>query len=299
MNRTQRITTAWLLHSGLAGDELLLEALLRRGFLAYRDDHSVWLGTGSHPADVAVLQLIDGLELKPSSDHKDRMARVKLESTRVSAMAIAIAIISLPENHFQGHTLWTGYGLPGFWGKMRWGIFRTMTWGAKLPTCPMKEPSQSQVNNALDIGVALLVKAFPLARVATAYSCDGHGERGAAIAFCFDWDTHWGKAVFDVLGQSTPNSTWTWDTDHAREKSRNLRVAPHGEFGDAEVLGMLNDIQHFARRLLQQTTIDKIGRARVRTLEVFGESPPSAESFAQEAGHQLAKEFSAVVLSSD
>lgn len=54
---------------------------------------------------------------------------------------------------------------------------------------------------------------------------------------------------------------------------------------------MLNDIQHIARRLLHQRTIDKIGRARVRTLEAFGESPPIAERFAQEARHQLADEF--------
>ena len=54
---------------------------------------------------------------------------------------------------------------------------------------------------------------------------------------------------------------------------------------------MLNDIQHFARRLLNQDVIDKIGRARVKTLEVFGETVPTTERFAQEAQTQLAEEF--------
>jgi hypothetical protein len=74
-----------------------------------------------------------------------------------------------------------------------------------------------------------------------------------------------------------------------------LNIAPQNGYGNAEVLGMLNDIQLFARRLLHQSAIDKIGRARVRTLEVFGNSPPGAESFVQEARRQLAEEFAVVV----
>ena len=54
---------------------------------------------------------------------------------------------------------------------------------------------------------------------------------------------------------------------------------------------MLNDIQTFARRLLQQGTIDKIGKARKRTLIALGESPPDAKRFTQEAQGQLAEEF--------
>ena len=45
MNRTQCATSAWLLQSNLVGDELLLEGLLRRGFLAYRNNQGVWLGS--------------------------------------------------------------------------------------------------------------------------------------------------------------------------------------------------------------------------------------------------------------
>jgi hypothetical protein len=286
MNRTQRITSDWLLQSGLVGDELLLEALLRRGFLAYRDDQGVWLGTGSHPADLDVLRLIAGLEVESISGHTDRMARVKWEVRGVLAMAVAVAIVALPENHFGGHSRWTRCGVADFVNGT-WGHYRKMEWGAKLPTCPMQKRGCSVVSNALDLGVALLVKTFPLARVATAASCDGHGERPALISFHFDWDSYWGKAVFDVLEYATPNSTWIWGT----EGGSGLHVSPHIGFGDAEMVGMLNDIQHFARQLLNQCTIDKIGRARVKTLEAFGNSPPSAGHFAQEAQHQLAKEF--------
>ncbi len=208
MNRTQRVTCGWLLQSGLVGDELLLEGLLRRGFLAYRDDQGVWLGTGSHPKDLDVLRLVDGLDVEPLSGHKDRMAQVKLSPTGGRAMDVAIGIVSLPENHFEGHSLWTGWGIPDFRGSVGWNSYRKMAWGAKLPTCPTMEIRRSEVNNALDLGVALLVKAFPLARVATRACCDGHGEKPAWISIHTDWDAIWGEAVFDVLGDATPDSKW-------------------------------------------------------------------------------------------
>ena len=72
---------------------------------------------------------------------------------------------------------------------------------------------------------------------------------------------------------------------------RDLHIAPQRGYGDAEMLGMLNDIQHFARGLLHQSTIDKIGRARGRTLETFGNSSPIAERFAKEARYQLTEEL--------
>lgn len=283
MNRTQRITGDWLLQSGLVGDELLLEALLRRGFLAYRDDQGVWLGTGSHLEDIDVLRRVDGVEVEPLSGHKERMARVQLPPTCVRAIDVAVAIVAIPENRsFLGPDaiLFSGWG----WGRT-WVTYRSMAWGNKVATCPTRLIHERPLGyNALDLGVALLVKALPLARVATdSYSCDGHGSLPATISFRFNWDAPWGKAVFDVLGVATLNSTWNWEG--------GVRIAPHGGFDDAEMLGMLNDIQHFARRLMHQRTIDMIGRARRRTLEAFGESPPIVECFAQEARHQLAEEF--------
>lgn len=282
MNRTQRITSEWLLQSGLVGDELLLEGLLRRGFLAYRDDQGVWLGTGSHPEDLDVLRLVAGLNVEPVPGHTDRMARVKLQSAGVTAIDVAIRIVAIPENRG-----FIGIGdMPFNSWRNTWVAYRDMVWGNKVATCPTRLIRERPLGYiALDLGVALLVKVLPLARVATnAYSCDGHGRGPAKVLFRFDWDAPWGAAVFDVLGGATPNSTWIWGTE--------LNVAPQRGFGDAEVLGMLNDIQHFARRLLNQSIIDKIGLARVRTLEAFGNCPPIAERFAQEAQRQLAEEFS-------
>lgn len=51
---------------------------------------------------------------------------------------------------------------------------------------------------------------------------------------------------------------------------------------------MLNDIQRFARQLLNQSTIDKIGHASAETLNIFGSHKPVAENFAHEARRQLA-----------
>lgn len=282
MNRTQQLTCDWLQYSGLTGDALLLEALLRRGFLAYRDDHGVWLGTGSHPEDIAALRLIDGLAIEPLTGHKERLARFKLRQSDVPAMGVATEVVAILENHHGGHSLWTGYGLPDYLGKTGWDSYRKMTWGTKLAICPTGEMRESQARNALDLGVGLLVKAFPLARVATRACCDGHGKRPVWIAFITDWDSRWGKAVFDGLKADTPNSTWDWNQD--------LHIAPMGGYGDAEVLGMLSDIQVFSRLLLHQPTVDKIGRARARALIALGEAP-TGEDFSHEAQCQLAMSF--------
>ena len=70
-----------------------------------------------------------------------------------------------------------------------------------------------------------------------------------------------------------------------------MTITPSGGFSDVQVLGMLNDIQDFARCLLHQSTIEKIGRARARILEALGEHSPTADRFANEARSQLTVEF--------
>lgn len=283
MNGTQRITCDWLKQSGLTDTELLLEALLRRGFLAYRDEQGVWLGTGSHPEDIDVLQRIAGLAVDPLYGHKDRMARVRFNHAGTSQMEAALQIVGLPQN--RGFIAWAHMPYSPSGGE--WGDYRAMVWGSKVATCPTRLLHKQPLGYiALDIGVALLVKALPLARVAThAWSCDGHGRSPATIRFRSRWDTLWGDAVFNALKADTHSSNWTWTRD------RDLQVTPKSEFSNSEVMEMLNDIQTFARRLLQQGTIDKIGKARKRTLIALGESPPDAKRFTQEAQGQLAEEF--------
>lgn len=287
---TQRITSDWLLKSGLEGDELLLEALLRRGFLAYRDNQGIWLGTGSHKDDIHVLQLIDGLEVTPSNQHQDQMALIKIDSDRVSPEGIALAIINLP-----GNSGMTGFGFGiGRYSKKNWIQYRSMVWGAKMAVCPMSKKGQQKVNNALDLGIALLVKTLSLARVATALSCDGHGDKPACINLYYLWDAAWGSCVFDTLGFQLTNSNWTWKTTcdrFLRDHESDLQIAPPGDFDDVAVKAMLDDIQYFSRQLMNQSTIDKIGCARAKTLEVFGANAPTPQQFCDEARRQLGEEF--------
>lgn len=281
MNGTQRITCDWLHQSGLADTELLLEALLRRGFLAYRDEQGVWLGTGSHPEDIDVLQRIAGLAVDPLYGHKDRMARVRFNLAGTSEMEAALQIVGLPQN--RGFIAWAHMPYSPSGGE--WGDYRAMVWGSKVATCPTRLLHKQPLGYiALDIGVALLVKALPLARVAThAWSCDGHGRSPATIRFRSCWDTLWGDAVFNALEADTHSSNWKW--------TRDLEITPKSEFSDSELIGMLNDIQTFARRLLHQGTIDMIGKARQRTLIALGETPPDAKRFTEEAQGQLVEEF--------
>ncbi len=299
LNRTQALTLRWLHQSGLEGDDLLMEALYRRGFLAYRDDQGVWLGTGSHEADLEVLRLIDGIAVEPVSSDKRRMARVHLVAGETDPMAVAEAIVSLPEN--KGRMTSAGIA-PDFHGHFyaTWHSYRDMLWGAKRPTCPMTEKDRgaTRIYNTLDLGIALFVKALPLARVGTSSSCDGHGKQPASVMFAFEWDAAWSNAVFDALRVASPNTVWF-------VKERDLHIVPscaagafakrftleETDFTDAQVLGMLDDIQHVSRRLLDQDTIDRIGRARARTLAAFPMSPPDVYRFAAEARRQLEVEF--------
>ena len=280
MNRTQRITANWLLNSTLNGESLLFEALLRRGFLVFRDNQGIWLGYGSHPADISALRLIDGLEVQMVSGQADRLAGIRLNpNSEIEAIDVAVAIVGLGENQ----QLWTTVGA-GPWVSGTWAGYCRMTWGAKLPVCPATTKNQFKVNNALDTGIALFVKVLPLARVATALSCDGHGIEPASVALHYPWDAPWGEAVFSVLGEATPNSEWLWHDCH-------VQIAPLHGFSDAEVSGMLNDIQLRARSLLNQEIIARLGKARRRTVEMFGGVAPSIESFAAESKRQLSNEF--------
>lgn len=287
LSETQRIVVKWLGQASLTGDELLLEALLRRGYLVYRDENGLWLGTGSHRLDLEVLSLVEGLKVEPVFGHAYRMARVKERSTCLRTMDIALRIASLP--------VVTGYCIGGC--STDWNKFRKMLWGAKLPAAghdalyeaPHSLDRTRYLFDCLhfgttDMGLTLLVKALPLARVFTAASCDGHGTSPAWIHFGYEWSRYWAKAVFDILQISTPNSKWVWD-------ETRLSIEPNEQYGDAEILNFLNDIQNFARRLMNQSAIDKIGRARARTLEAFAECPPSTQRFAEEARRQLAEEF--------
>jgi hypothetical protein len=280
LNRTQHITLDWIIRSGLDGEDLLLEALLRRGFLAFRDKQGVWLGSGSHSEDIRVLQLIQGIVVEADSDCDDRIAAVSLRyKSNMQTLDAIKQIIAVPEHH-KGNNGggFTTFG-PAAYLSRNWGTYRNIKWGAKLAVCPSSS-QEEQICGALDIGVALLVKALPFLRVVTSLSCDGHGRHPAYVSFHFPWDAPWCKTAFNALDAQTPASLWTWGES-------KLEIEPANSFDDLSVLDMLNDIQTFARSLLNQKIIAFIGQARTRTLDVFGALPPSLEEFAFESRLQL------------
>ena len=275
MNRTQEITVEWLHNSRLEGDELLLESLLRRGFLAFKDEDGIWLGSGSHEMDVAILDSIDGLKVE-FVDRPDRIA--KISCRKDDMLRIATAVIAIPEHHV-GEAC-GGYIADQFL-ETTWKKYCEMKWGYKLPVCPAHFCDQEMVENALDLGIALLVKALPLARVATRSSCDGHGIGPAKVRVFYSWDVLWTKAVFSALDIPTPNTKWEWD-------EKELTIKPTGGiYTTTSVLGMLNDIQACARWLLNENIIEQIGDVRSKLLENIDGRSDDFAYFSEKAAHLL------------
>lgn len=284
LNRTQELIWRALHNSSLEDEELVLEALLRRGFLAYRDGDGLWLGTGSHRADLLVLALVPGISTEQVAMHRDRFCKISLQQKDPhAARDVARTIIALPEHHIGKEV----GGFSGFGLNSRaldfndWKAYARTVWGARLPVCPATSLEQTKVYEGLDIGIALLVKNLPLANVVTCLSCDGHGIKPAFVSFCFKWDSSWGQAVFSSLPDQPMHSKWEWGTD--------LKIHPANEYGDESVTLMLEDIQKCARQLLDIELINQIAHARRKTLSAFCDhgSGPSIEEFRMEALRQL------------
>jgi hypothetical protein len=271
-----------LTSSSLSGDALLCEALLRRGFLAFQDLDGVWLGVGSHPDDLIVLDMVVGINVtRVSGGQSERLALIAFAAPEVDQLRVVEGIMSIPQN-------WGFMGDPAYKKTFKgysWSSYRNTVWGTKLSVCPSTHlPEHHELGyDALDVGIALLVKAWPLARVSTAFcgSCDGHGKSQPYIKFATQWDEAWARAVFVAIGLETPSSRWF-------EKGDYYIKTMDGGLDDAAVLAMLEDIQRFARRLMHAETIEKIGTARAATLSVFGAKEPYIVTFAAEAAKQLA-----------
>lgn len=266
--------------SGLSGDALLCEALLRRGFLAFQDQDGVWLGSGSHSDDLIVLEMVVGIRVTKVTGRADRVARVVFSVIKAEQLRVVECILSIPQN-------WGFMGGPAYQTTYKghnWASYRNTVWGTKLSVCPSTHlPEHHELGyDALDVGIALLVKAWPLARVSTAFcgSCDGHGQSQPHIQFATKWDAAWARAVFAAIGLETPGSRWF-------EKGDDYIKTIDGRLDDASILAMMEDFQRFARRLMQAETIEKIGRARAATLSVFGVKEPYIVKFADEAAKQL------------
>lgn len=285
MNKTQHL--AWQsISNRFSGEELLLEALLRRGFLTYKDSEGIWLGTGSHESDIATLQLISNLEITRIDNHPDRIFKLSFDTSRPElSRDISLAIISLGEHHIGREN--GGFSRTGFGNcstrDTSWKRYSKMIWGTKLPVCPATISHQKLVPEALDTGCALLVKSLPIAGIATFLSCDGHGIAPVRIDFFFPWDLLWGKAIFDALPFKPQNSTWLWEN--------HLEIHPENGYGDESVTLLLEDIQEVSRQLLDNPTIYKLKIARQRSIAACGNSidGPSMHEFSQVAKFHLSQ----------
>ncbi len=235
------------------GHELLVEALLRRGFLAALQDGNAFLAPGSHPDDVEVLGQC--LDLRPGRDKRGSQARGKLSTGRwlsprsgESFHEAALRVIAVPES--------TGFTNGGFeprrGGWPRWGNYRSWSWGTSVPVC------SSTGGGSLDVGVALLVKALPLLGCSTAFSCDGHGTGAAKVRLRTPWDAAWLRAYLDESGVLSQVDATIWDVGAEEPVVRIVPLESPRE--------LLEDVQRVARCALDFHQAQVIRQARLQAL---------------------------------
>jgi len=253
-----RRRSAELAARGTCPTERLIDALLRRGFLVGRDpDLGPFLARGSHPVDRLVLADILPLPAQPWPG-----ARSPLGVPPAGQIDDVVErVLSLPE-HRSGFTAIGMTGPPRTNRYESWRDYRSRAFGTKLAVTGDRQ------YGALDIGVALLVKALPLVGISTSYSCDGHGTGPARIGLFTAWDAIWAKLLLERLSDPSDSaertSEWTLDGQTLQIDGRTDRV--------------LDDIQCLARRLLDPALHRPLRAVRQRALAVQG--PPSAAEWA-------------------
>lgn len=263
--------------------ELIEQAALFRGFLVLPKSGSrgiICLAKGSHPKDIEALNFC-GLDIQSTNRWNT------LISWRNKPNELARRIIYLGE-----HRGMSTVG-PSRWKRtITWGDYCKMVWGAKLPVTGdldlcvarhYKNPCRLRhIDNALDLGVSLLVKTLPLIRVCTRMCCDGHGTNPFKIYFQYEWDHVWFACVYQrllAMQVFTPRrSSWNVSEDC-------LSIEPSSKsFNEESWLQVFLEIQEFSRLLMSQTLINAVGKARQRTLQHFGSHQPlSSDCFRQVA----------------
>ena len=251
---------------GLHGNGLLLEALLRRGFLVLGEDGALWVPRGPHSADL--LRLRPWFDQERVSDSR-RQARLRLR--RRDVWDVVTAVVSIPQHQ------------PGTWMRVNWPDGSLWRDYQRSNHSHVVSVGPTRYHGGLDIGVGLLVKALPLIRVRAVQSCDGHGVRPAGISFWSAFDATWCGAVLDTLDVPMPCTTTTW---HIGDGRAQVCFAPDGGFDDAPVLGLLQDLQRLGRRLIDSELASVVGAARRRTLRRFDREPAIAR-FADAAVSEL------------
>ena len=256
---------------------LVVEALLMRGFLAFRDPEGVWLARGSHPADLAVLGEV--VHVDEVQGHGLRMARIGFAEGGGEAAAAAIGAIPWQQRY---------KGPPRSYLSRGFGTYRRMAWGAKVAVVPIDG------SGGLDIGVALLVKVLPLARVRTQVSCDGHGYGPASIQFPSWWDALWCRAVFELVAPPIAGLEFRWSDPVVQRTLAHpdLRVASEDDtYDEAWKLALLHGLQSLARFLFDPDLAAALGAARAEVLARLPDRQrdPELVEFDEVARHVLAR----------
>ena len=258
---------------------LVVEALLMRGFLAFRDPAGVWLAKGSHPADLTVLA--DVVPVDEVQGHDLGMVQIRFAGERCREVAGAIAAIPWRRSFKGPPRDRRGQGSCEYC---------EVVWGAKAPVAPIDG------SGGLDTGIALLVKVLPLARVRTRMSCDGHGYGPAWIEFPTWWDALWCRAVFELVAPPIPALTFGWSdpvTEDSGEQP-DLRVASEADlYDEAWKSALIPGLQSLARHLFDADLAVALGVARAEVLEQLSKPRRSPElvEFDEVARRILARRF--------
>ena len=262
--------TLWLEARGncLSPRELLAEALLLRGFHARIESGRLRVIL-DHPSDRAALKgfldlAADGRVRRPTGAEAPRLGG---EDTAGEGLdggdpwhVAARSVIAVEHS---------GCALVAT-AEDSWNQFRTR--GRWRPSPVVAE------GGCLDLGVALLVRAFCLLDCKVIQSCDGH-EPGPArevggearIEFASPWDAILAATLVNIgASGSPPEWQWVYRTLHVPH------VAGHDAGGLARTLG---DLQRIARALLEHRQWGMLRRARVRALGEYGAREPNPEAF--------------------
>ena len=276
VTRLRDLTIQHLRTLNLEGNELVHEALQRRGYPVLREDGGLWMPRGPHQTDL--VHLSEHLDVLPVIGDTQFQARLEL-GTR-DAWAVALGVLSVPSwirriDRFDP--------FPRAKPRAVW---------SRYTRCHHGHPAivgRSGRRGGLDLGIALLVKVFPLVSVSSDRSCSGHGGR-ASIEFTTEFDLVWCRAVLSRLAITMPATTVRWN-----EEWENVYFEPAGgstsadlfepvEYTDEALLAMLNDLLHLGRRLLDADLSRAIreagGSCCCRVLKCASSVPPSSTSSA-------------------
>lgn len=182
----------------------LLEALLRRGFLMHPHGQKIRFDQLPEASDKAYLKTVvgtlpEGSPLQGASvaiytETDQWFIEIPTEGEGFSALLGRLAA-SQPVRHINGSHCFFGAEYSAFY--QRWREFASLRFGPKVPV------------NALDPGVALMVKVLPWYGVATILCCEGHPEQNNPecwsspyIGLLGEHHTRWCRMLLDRLVSS-------------------------------------------------------------------------------------------------